>query len=50
MAASAGTQSVLFRQLFDGESSTYTYLLADPNNKEVRVDARGRPAARPLAV
>jgi sulfur dioxygenase len=28
------TASVLFRQLFDAESSTYTYLLADPETRE----------------
>ena len=31
-----GSSDVIFRQLFDAEhgSSTYTYLLADPNTKE----------------
>ena len=28
------TQKLIFRQLFDKESSTYTYLLADPQTKE----------------
>lgn len=28
------SQSILFRQLFEKESSTYTYLLADPVSKE----------------
>lgn len=30
----AGYTDLIFRQLFDKESSTYTYLLADPNSKE----------------
>ncbi|XP_052003130.1 persulfide dioxygenase ETHE1, mitochondrial-like [Xyrauchen texanus] len=29
-----GTQGVLFRQLFEAESSTYTYLLADRDSRE----------------
>ena len=28
------TQKLIFKQLFDKESSTYTYLLADPQTKE----------------
>lgn len=28
------TNGVVFRQLFDGASSTYTYLLADPTSLE----------------
>ncbi|CAI5662102.1 unnamed protein product [Oreochromis niloticus] len=30
----AKTEGLLFRQLFESESSTYTYLLADTNSKE----------------
>jgi hypothetical protein len=30
----AGYTDLIFRQLFDKESSTYTYLLADPVSKE----------------
>jgi hypothetical protein len=33
----AGTEGLVFRQLFEKESSTYTYLLADAETKEVRV-------------
>lgn len=28
------SSDLVFRQLFDGASSTYTYLLADPTTKE----------------
>jgi hypothetical protein len=31
----AGVQGLIFRQLFEKESSTYTYLLADSETKEV---------------
>ena len=30
----AGTEGLIFRQLFEKESSTYTYLLADAESKE----------------
>lgn len=41
---------MLFRQLFDPESSTYTYLLADPETKEaVIIDAVREQAERDLA-
>jgi len=32
--ASTGTNGLIFRQLFEAESSTYTYLLADRESKE----------------
>ena len=38
----AGTAGLVFRQLFEKESSTYTYLLADAETKEVR-DSAGPP-------
>lgn len=31
----AGIDALIFRQLFEKESSTYTYLLADADTKEV---------------
>ena len=31
----AGVDGLIFRQLFEKESSTYTYLLADAESKEV---------------
>jgi len=33
----AGTDGLIFRQLFEKESSTYTYLLADTESKEVPI-------------
>lgn len=41
----AGTAGLIFRQLFEQESSTYTYLLADAETKEVRDSAGPPPAA-----
>ena len=41
----AGTEGLVFRQLFEKESSTYTYLLADAETKEVR---SGAPCGAPL--
>ena len=41
----AGTAGLVFRQLFEKESSTYTYLLADAETKEVRDSAWPPPAA-----
>ena len=41
----AGTAGLVFRQLFEKESSTYTYLLADAETKEVRDSAGPPPAA-----
>ena len=38
----AGMAGLVFRQLFEKESSTYTYLLADAETKEVR-DSAGPP-------
>ena len=38
----SGTTGLVFRQLFEKESSTYTYLLADAETKEVR-DSAGQP-------
>jgi hypothetical protein len=35
----AGTAGLVFRQLFEQESSTYTYLLADAETKEVHNSA-----------
>lgn len=44
-------QRLIFRQLFDGESSTYTYLLADPTTKEaVLIDPVDTQVNRDLAV
>ena len=40
---------MLFRQLFDGVSSTYTYLVADPRSRQavlmVNLDAASFPKA-----
>jgi hypothetical protein len=41
----AGTAGLVFRQLFEKESSTYTYLLADAETKEVSDSAGPPPAA-----
>jgi hypothetical protein len=41
----AGTAGLVFRQLFEKESSTYTDLLADAETKEVRDSAWPPPAA-----
>jgi len=35
----ATTKTLIFRQLFEKESSTYTYLLADAETKEVSTHA-----------
>ncbi len=40
LAADAGGGSLLFRQLFDAETGTFTHLLADvPRRQGVRIDA-----------
>jgi hypothetical protein len=41
----AGTAGLVFRQLFEKESSTYTYLLADAETKEVGDSAGPPPSA-----
>ena len=41
------THGLIFRQLFERESSTYTYLLADDETKEVRrLATRSQPCCR----
>ena len=40
LAAAAGGGSLLFRQLFDADTGTFTYLLADvPSRKGLLIDS-----------
>ena len=51
LAAAAGGGSLLFRQLFDAETSTFTYLLADvPTRHGVLIDTVFDQHARDLAL
>lgn len=51
LAAAAGGGSLLFRQLFDGNTGTYTYLLADvPSRKGVIIDTVFEQHGRDLSL
>jgi sulfur dioxygenase len=51
MAAAAGGGTLLFRQLFDAETGTFTYLLADvPSGKGVLIDSVFERHSRDLAL
>lgn len=43
LSTAAGSPKLLFRQLFEKESSTYTYLLADVGHPEKPALVRFRP-------
>jgi glyoxylase-like metal-dependent hydrolase (beta-lactamase superfamily II)/rhodanese-related sulfurtransferase len=51
LSAAAGGGSLLFRQLFDGDTGTFTYLLADvPSRKGVIIDTVFEQHGRDLAL
>jgi sulfur dioxygenase len=51
MAAAAGGGTLLFRQLFDPDTGTFTYLLADvPSGKGVLIDSVFERHSRDLAL
>jgi sulfur dioxygenase len=51
LSAAAGGGSLLFRQLFDGDTGTFTYLLADvPSRKGVIIDTVYEQHGRDLSL